>query len=193
MFRELTGKTGQKCTAIRRVLVPHALVDDVVEALRGGWPRWSSAIPGWPGRPWGRWSAPASGTRWPRRCAGLLAGAEAVIGGPDASFDIASGDPDKGAFFPPTVLVANHIRDPRLHRIEAFGPVTTVFGYDDAADAAGLAALGEGSLVASVVSHDPVFVRDDGPGHRARSTAGCWCWTAPTGKPPRRTGRCCRR
>ena len=35
VFRELTGKTGQKCTAIRRVLVPRSLIDDVVEALRG--------------------------------------------------------------------------------------------------------------------------------------------------------------
>jgi oxepin-CoA hydrolase/3-oxo-5,6-dehydrosuberyl-CoA semialdehyde dehydrogenase len=160
VFRELTGKTGQKCTAIRRVLVPHALVDDVVEALRGRLTKVVIGDPRVSGTTMGPLVSTAQRDEVANAVRGLLAGADAVIGGPDATLDIASGDPDKGAFFPPTVLVAKQIRDPELHRIEAFGPVTTVFGYDDATDAAELAALGEGSLVASVVSHDPAFVRE---------------------------------
>ena len=160
VIRELTGKTGQKCTAIRRVLAPSALVGDVVEALRG---KLSAVVIGDPrvaGTTMGPLVSRAQRDEVAAAVRALQAGAEVVIGGPDAVIDLASGDADAGAFFAPTVLVAGDTRHPDLHRVEAFGPVTTVFGYDDARDAAELAALGEGSLVASVVSHDPAFVRE---------------------------------
>src|SRR4029453_16818511 len=80
------------------------------------------------------------------------------LGGPDR-LQLASGDPERGAFFAPTVLVAGTPETPELHSVEAFGPVTSVIGYRDAAHAVALAALGRGSLVGSVVTHDPDFAR----------------------------------
>ncbi len=158
VVREVTAKTGQKCTAIRRVLVPEALVGGVVDALRGKLAKVVIGDPRIAGTTMGPLVSRAQRDEVASAVRRLMKGADAVIGGPDSQITLGSGDLDKGAFFPPTVLVATDIRDPELHRIEAFGPVTTVFPYTDATDAAELAALGEGSLVASVVSYDRDFV-----------------------------------
>jgi oxepin-CoA hydrolase / 3-oxo-5,6-dehydrosuberyl-CoA semialdehyde dehydrogenase len=88
----------------------------------------------------------------------LRRGAEVVLGGPGAARPV-SGDPDRGAFLAPTVLRAGSPEAPELHTVEAFGPVTAVIGYRDAGHAVELAALGRGSLVGSVVTHDPGFAR----------------------------------
>ena len=160
VVREVTGKTGQKCTAIRRVLVPAPLVGDVVEALRGKLARVVIGDPRVDGTTMGPLVSRAQRDEVASAVRRLMKGADAVIGGPDVQIVLGSGDLANGAFFPPTVLVATDIRDPELHRIEAFGPVTTVFPYTDATDAAELAALGEGSLVASVVSYDRGFVTE---------------------------------
>jgi len=93
-----------------------------------------------------------------RAVAELGRGAEVAVGGPGRP-ELASGDPERGAFHAPTVLVATSPRAPELHTVEAFGPVTSVIGYRGAADAVELAALGRGSLVGSVVTADPGFAR----------------------------------
>ena len=151
VVRELTVKAGQKCTAIRRALVPLDHVDAVVEALRA---RLGKVVVGDPrseGTTMGPLASLAQRDEVQRAVKALGGAADVVIGG-----DI----PDRpGAFFPPTVLLA---RDPDadvVHTVEAFGPVTTICGYRDAADAARLACRGGGSLVGSLVSHDPEVVR----------------------------------
>jgi oxepin-CoA hydrolase/3-oxo-5,6-dehydrosuberyl-CoA semialdehyde dehydrogenase len=88
----------------------------------------------------------------------LSRGAKVVLGGPGKLRPI-SGDPERGAFLAPTVLRAGSPEAPELHTVEAFGPVTAVIGYRDAGHAVELAALGRGSLVGSVVTHDPDFAR----------------------------------
>jgi oxepin-CoA hydrolase/3-oxo-5,6-dehydrosuberyl-CoA semialdehyde dehydrogenase len=158
VVRELTQKTGQKCTAIRRCLVPAGQVGAVVDALGG---RLAGVRVGDP-----RDQATTMGPLVSRdqqaevgqAVARLGRGAEVAVGGP-GRLDLASGDPERGAFFAPTVLVAGSPGAPELHQVEAFGPVTTVIGYRDAAEAVELAALGRGSLVGSVVTHDPSFAR----------------------------------
>ncbi|HTZ45143.1 MAG TPA: aldehyde dehydrogenase family protein [Jatrophihabitans sp.] len=81
--------------------------------------------------------------------------ADVAIGGPD------SGElPATGAFVQPTVLLARQADAAPVHTVEAFGPLATVIGYDGAAEAVRLAALGDGSLVGSVYSYDPAFVRE---------------------------------
>ncbi|WP_029136055.1 phenylacetic acid degradation bifunctional protein PaaZ [Nakamurella lactea] len=158
--REVTSKTGQKCTAIRRALVPEPLLDKVIDALTA---RLGKVVVGDPRDPATR-MGPLVSVAQRDEVAGavrrLAQGADILLGGPDAELTLGSGDPAKGAFFPPTVLLARDRRDRNLHTIEAFGPVTTLFPYTDAAEAAELVALGEGSLVASVVSNDQQFVRD---------------------------------
>jgi oxepin-CoA hydrolase/3-oxo-5,6-dehydrosuberyl-CoA semialdehyde dehydrogenase len=158
VVRELTQKTGQKCTAIRRSLVPAEHVGAVVDALgdrlaevRVGDPRDQATTMG----PLVSRDQLAEVGRAVDR---LGRGAEVAVGGPGRP-ELASGDPERGAFCAPTVLVATSPRAPELHTVEAFGPVTSVIGYRGAADAVELAALGRGSLVGSVVTADPGFAR----------------------------------
>jgi oxepin-CoA hydrolase/3-oxo-5,6-dehydrosuberyl-CoA semialdehyde dehydrogenase len=158
VVRELTQKTGQKCTAIRRSLVPADHVGAVVDALgdrlaevRVGDPRDQATTMG----PLVSRDQLAEVGRAVDR---LGRGAEVAVGGPGRP-ELASGDPERGAFCAPTVLVATSPRAPELHTVEAFGPVTSVIGYRGAADAVELAALGRGSLVGSVVTADPGFAR----------------------------------
>ena len=158
--REMTSKTGQKCTAIRRVLVPVGAVDDVVSGLRT---RLAKVVIGDP-----RSESTTMGPLVSRQqaddvaaaVATLARGSEVVIGDLDARPRVASGDAEAGAFFAPTVLVAKDPHLAELHLTEAFGPVVTIFPYADLDEAVALAALGEGSLVASLVSNDPAVVRE---------------------------------
>ncbi|GAA3398886.1 phenylacetic acid degradation bifunctional protein PaaZ [Cryptosporangium minutisporangium] len=155
---EMTVKAGQKCTAIRRVLVPEPLADTVIEALEA---RLSRISVGDPRNPDVRMGALASlGQRDEVRKAveALRASADVVIGDPDGGA-LLDGDPDRGAFLTPLVLRATDgATEP--HDVEPFGPVSTVLTYDALDQAVALAARGKGSLVASVASHDPQVVRD---------------------------------
>jgi oxepin-CoA hydrolase / 3-oxo-5,6-dehydrosuberyl-CoA semialdehyde dehydrogenase len=82
---------------------------------------------------------------------------ETVYGNP-MSVNPLDADPERGAFMAPVVLLATGDRD-EPHEIEAFGPVTTLIPYAEAADLGALAARGGGSLVGSIVSYDPEFIR----------------------------------
>ena len=152
IYREMTVKAGQKCTAIRRALVPTDRVDDVLGALRE---RLGKVVVGNPraeGTTMGALASLAQRDEVQRALKALSDVADLVIGGdpPDGM----------GAFFPPTVLRARDPQADAVHSIEAFGPVTTVVAYRDLPDAIRLAALGGGSLVGSLVSRDAEVVRD---------------------------------
>ena len=145
--REMTTKTGQRCTAIRRALVPSGMVDAVVDALTA---RLGTVVVGDPRREDVR-MGPLAGQDQRREVAGALdalsAGAEQVT---VDKVEPVGADDDRGAFFAPTLLVARDARHRALHEVEAFGPVATVVPYDGLDDAVDLARLGAGSLVASV-------------------------------------------
>lgn len=157
---ELTSKAGQKCTAIRRALVPEALVPHVLEALeariaekvRVGHPAAEGVTMGALAGLGQRDDVRANLDR-------LARGAERIVGDPDA-FDVVGADAERGAFLPPVVLWAKDASRPEPHEVEVFGPVCTVVGYRDTAHAIDLAARGRGSLVGSVVSADPDVVRE---------------------------------
>ena len=158
VVRELTQKTGQKCTAIRRALVPAGLADAVVDALGERLAEVRVGDPRDPATTMGPLVSRGQLAEVAQAVAQLSRGAEVVLGGPGRLQPI-SGDPDRGAFLAPTVLRAGSPEAPELHTVEAFGPVTAVIGYRDAGHAVELAALGRGSLVGSVVTHDPGFAR----------------------------------
>ncbi|MEO8562742.1 MAG: phenylacetic acid degradation bifunctional protein PaaZ [bacterium] len=156
VVKEMTVKAGQKCTAIRRTFVPAGVVDDVVAALRkrlGGVKVGDPALEGVR-------MGPLAGRTQLREVSAnaekLRSGAELVYGGP-GSLDVVGADPDKGAFFPATLLFSDRpFERTQAHDVEAFGPVNTVMPYATLDEAVALAKLGKGSLVGSIFT-----ARDD--------------------------------
>ena len=158
LVAEMTTKAGQKCTAIRRALVPAELVDDVVEATSV---RLSKIVVGNPDAEGVRMGALASLNQREevlRSLKSLRDATTLVFGDPD-SFSVEGADSARGAFLPPLLLRAQDPYAAALHEVEAFGPVSTVIGYRDLDDAIALAARGKGSLVGSLVTHDPAVAR----------------------------------
>lgn len=162
---ELTAKSGQKCTAIRRAIVPAPLVDDVVAAVRD---RIAARVVVGDPRAEGVTMGPlASRTQREevlRQVARLVAaGGELVLGGLDqptvTHADGTTGVAPEGAFVAPLLLRFADAWTPEAHTVEAFGPVASVLAYEDAAEAVQLVARGGGSLVTSVATHDPAFAR----------------------------------
>lgn len=157
VFVEMTAKAGQKCTAIRRVIVPQGLVEPVVSALAAQLE--SKIVVGDP-RTEGTTMGALASVDQQRDVAAAVqrlvaAGGTVRLGG-DEPVD-SDTDP---AFFPPTILTFDDAETPEVHAVEAFGPVTSVIGYaGDPDEAVRLAALGSGSLVATVCSNDSETVR----------------------------------
>ena len=154
VVREMTVKAGQKCTAIRKALVPAAVADDVVAALRVALQTIVVGDPQAEGVRMGPVVSQEQRTAVLARVAELRAEADVVAGNPDR-FDVQGADAKRGAFLPPLLLLS---RDPpaarAIHDVEAFGPVATVVPYRDTDEAIALARRSEGSLVASVFCAD---------------------------------------
>ena len=154
--REMTVKAGQKCTAIRKALVPAARVSEVLEALRA---RLAATTVGDPRLEQVKMGPLASiGQRREvlAQVRQLQREAQTILDGVTA--DVLGADAEKGAFIAPVLL---HCKDPRsashIHSVEAFGPVCTVLPYESAEDALSLARRGGGSLVSSVFTADEAF------------------------------------
>ncbi|MEK0165342.1 phenylacetic acid degradation bifunctional protein PaaZ [Phaeobacter sp. A36a-5a] len=158
--REMTTKAGQKCTAIRRIIAPQAQVDAVIEALSA---RLAKTQIGDPRLETTRMGALVSNSQKRdvlEKAEIIGQEAERVFGDPE-NFTVDGADSDNGAFVPPMLF---HCADPdhaqRIHDTEAFGPVSTIIGYRDLSHAIALANRGEGSLVASVITHDTEVARE---------------------------------
>ena len=153
--REMTVKAGQKCTAIRRIIVPENRIDAVGERLAA---RLAKVVVGDPSKEGVKMGALASHDQFAdvaSRVDALLTSSELVFGARDGFAPV--GDKvAEGAFFAPTLLKS---RDPHAaggaHDIEAFGPVSTLMAYGDIDEALALAARGKGSLVSTLVTKDP--------------------------------------
>ena len=161
LVAEMTSKAGQKCTAIRRAIVPVGAVDDVIGAVRA---RLSERIvlgnPRAEGVTMGPLASTAQRDEVLRQVARLQdGGGELVIGSTDAP-DVRHGDgtegpaPD-GAFLAPMLLRFSDPESAAVNEIEAFGPVSSIVGYRTLDEASALVARGGGSLVTSVATHDP--------------------------------------
>ena len=156
--REITTKAGQKCTAIRRMIVPEALIDPVIEALTA---RLEQVVIGDPGEEGVKMGALVSeGQRADVLAQAERIGTEArrVFGDPACAPDCAGAG---HGFMEPLLYCCD---DPDaasiVHETEAFGPVSTIMPYRDLAHAATIANRGQGSLVASVITSDPAVARD---------------------------------
>ncbi|MDB4516676.1 phenylacetic acid degradation bifunctional protein PaaZ [Crocinitomicaceae bacterium] len=158
--REITVKAGQKCTAVRRILVPENLIEDVQSAISK---RLASTTIGDPSQEGVRMGALATKTQVDRvrESVELLSKSQDIVFGDLDNFDVVGADKDKGAFFSP-ILFRNN--DPfnkiDVHNVEAFGPVSTIMPYKNMDDAIELARMGKGSLVSSIVTPDDKEARD---------------------------------
>lgn len=154
VVREMSVKAGQKCTAIRRAIVPESRVPAVLEALRAALGRIVMGDPRLDGVKMGPLASLSQRREVLERIKTLQAEAELVCGGVSAS-ELKGAEADRGAFVAPTLL---YCRDPRaaraVHSVEAFGPVCTLLPYRDLEEGISLANRGGGSLVSSVFSAD---------------------------------------
>jgi oxepin-CoA hydrolase/3-oxo-5,6-dehydrosuberyl-CoA semialdehyde dehydrogenase len=155
--REMTGKAGQKCTAIRRVIVPEQYVDAVGERLRA---RLAKIVVGNPKVEGVRMGALASMDQHrdvSERVEMLARGNEVLFSARDG-FNPVGENVGAGAFFSPTlILCRNGLINDAVHDIEAFGPVSTMMTYRDIDEALHLAARGKGSLVTTLVTKSPAI------------------------------------
>jgi len=160
VVREMTVKAGQKCTAIRRALVPRASYDAAAQAISD---KLATIVVGNPKRSNAKMGALAGlAQRADVRAnvAKLREEAELIFGDPD-HVAVEGADDATGAFMSPVLLGCPHPLDAVLvHAIEAFGPVSTLMAYDSTGDAVEIVRRGEGSLVASVFTYDPQLARE---------------------------------
>ncbi len=158
--KEMTVKCGQKCTAVRRIIVPEAYVEDVQIQIGK---TLASTVIGDPRVEGVRMGALAGKTQLEEvkdKINQLLGHSEIVFGSID-QYEVAHGDKDKGAFLAPMLLRNNkpfeHIGS---HEIEAFGPISTIMPYKDLDEAIALSKMGKGSLCSSIVTYDDTLAMD---------------------------------
>lgn len=158
LVTEMTVKAGQKCTAIRRALVPEHLLDDVVEAARE---RLARVVVGNPASEQVTMGALASLEQREevRRSLKALLEAGTLVHGDPERVEVVDADAERGAFLPPLLVRCADPELPQPHEVEAFGPVSTIMPYRDADHAVELARRGKGSLAGSVVTADAEFAR----------------------------------
>lgn len=152
--REMTAKAGQKCTAIRRAIVPAGFAGEVVDALSAALARVVVGDPRTSGVSMGPLASLEQRGEVLSRIAELRREADLVAGDLDG-FRTEGADRTRGGFVPPVLLRVRDSASARaVHEVEAFGPVATVIPYGDLDAAVALARRGEGSLVASVCTAD---------------------------------------
>ncbi len=158
--REMVTKAGQKCTAIRRILVPENLLDEVQNALSKAL---SQTVVGDPSVEGVRMGALINRTQMSRvrEHLELLLKESSLVYGDLENFETVGASREKGAFLPP-VLLRNERPMAQIlsHETECFGPISTIMPYKNLEQAIELANMGKGSLVSTICSYDPRIMRE---------------------------------
>jgi 3,4-dehydroadipyl-CoA semialdehyde dehydrogenase len=160
VVREMTLKAGQKCTAIRRVLVPREQLKSVGEAVAE---RLSAIKVGNPRNPDSKMGPVVNKVQQSSCLEGLAKLKEEceVLFGGDPNFQAIDVDPQKSAFVQPTLLSCKSgLHAKYVHDTEVFGPAATLVAYDGLENLIAIARRGLGSLVVSVFSNDASFTRE---------------------------------
>jgi oxepin-CoA hydrolase / 3-oxo-5,6-dehydrosuberyl-CoA semialdehyde dehydrogenase len=160
VIREMTAKAGQKCTAIRKAIVPASASGEVVEALQGALAKIVIGDPRLENVKMGPLASLAQRREVLDQVEKLRREAELVSGDP-ARFALEGADAERGAFVPPLLLLCRDGKSASaVHSVEAFGPVCTVLTCDSVQAAVHSARRGAGSLAASVFTADPEVARE---------------------------------
>ncbi|NJN34002.1 MAG: phenylacetic acid degradation bifunctional protein PaaZ [Saprospiraceae bacterium] len=156
---EIITKTGQKCTAVRRIIVPENILEDVQIALGKELKKVTIGDPSFESVRMGALVSQTQRQRVHENIQKLLKVSQIVVGDVE-KFDVIGADKIDGAFLPPILLRnENPMRTTESHDIEAFGPVATLMPYKDFEQAIELANRGKGSLVSTICSFDPSVCR----------------------------------
>lgn len=150
--KEITIKAGQKCTAVRRIIVPENHIDKVEKAIAA---RLATTKIGDPSVEGVRMGALATRLQVDRVRSSVeeLAKSQSIIYGDLDNFEVLGADRNVGAFFSPILFRNNDpFNKTACHDIEAFGPVSTIMPYRSLDEAIELAKMGKGSLVSSIVT-----------------------------------------
>ena len=157
--REITTKAGQKCTAVRRIIVPKNMVEDVQIALGK---RLSLNIIGDPNIEGVRMGSLAGFSQLieVKEKVEILSKTQKIIIGNFENFEVKGANKSKGAFMPPIIFYNDSpFINTDCHNIEAFGPVSTIMPYNTIDDAIELSKMGKGSLVSSIITADNTIAR----------------------------------
>jgi oxepin-CoA hydrolase/3-oxo-5,6-dehydrosuberyl-CoA semialdehyde dehydrogenase len=157
--REITTKAGQKCTAVRRIIVPENMVEDVQIALGK---RLAQNVIGDPNVEGVRMGSLAGKSQLNevKEKVEILSKTQKIIIGNFENFEVKGADKNKGAFMPPIIFLNEKpFVNTDCHNIEAFGPVSTIMPYKNIEDAIELSKMGKGSLVSSIVTADDSIAR----------------------------------
>jgi oxepin-CoA hydrolase/3-oxo-5,6-dehydrosuberyl-CoA semialdehyde dehydrogenase len=159
VVKEITVKCGQKCTAIRRIIVPENLVEDVQIAVGQRLEKTTIGDPRLEGVRMGAMAGRAQMNDVKQKVSELLKDSSIVFGNLD-NVTLTGADTEKGAFMSP-ILLRNDDPFTRMgtHEIEAFGPVSTILPYATLDDAIRLTKLGKGSLCCSIVTNNEKSAR----------------------------------
>jgi len=152
--REMTAKCGQKCTAIRRLLVPEQLVEPVQEALAAQLDKTTIGNPQEEGVRMGALVSRGQLEKVKEQVNRLKQSSRLVYGR-EEDFEVIGAEREKGAFMSPLVLLnEDPFNRQESHDIEAFGPISTLMPYRNLDEAIELANLGKGSLVSTIATAD---------------------------------------
>ncbi|MBE7443193.1 MAG: phenylacetic acid degradation bifunctional protein PaaZ [Flavobacteriales bacterium] len=158
--REMTVKAGQKCTAVRRIIVPEKLVEDVQIALGK---RLAQTVIGNPEVEGVRMGSLAGleQVKEVREKVEQLSKTQKMVFGNLDNYEVVGADKNKGAFMSPILFINdNPFVNTDCHNIEAFGPVSTIIPYKNLDEAIELAKMGKGSLVCSIVTNDDKIAKE---------------------------------
>ena len=160
VLREMTTKAGQKCTAIRRILVPEPQLEPVMERLKLELSRVITGDPRLEATGMGALVSQSQKQDVLRKIRLLEEDTECIIGDP-GTFTVDGNDLVNGAFVPPILLYCSNPDSAKyVHDVEAFGPVSTIMAYRDICHASELLNSAKGSLVASVITNDTDVARE---------------------------------
>jgi oxepin-CoA hydrolase / 3-oxo-5,6-dehydrosuberyl-CoA semialdehyde dehydrogenase len=160
VVKEITIKAGQKCTAVRRIMVPENYLEEVQKGVSA---RLASTKMGDPSVEGVRMGSLVSRLQVERVRASVeqLAQTQKMVFGNLDEFEVIGADKDKGAFFSPVLFLNEQPFDKQdVHSIEAFGPVSTIMPYKTLDDAIELTKMGKGSLVTSIITADDKEARE---------------------------------
>ncbi len=158
--KEMTVKCGQKCTAIRRIIVPENYVEDVEKALSAQLAKTVIGDPRQEGVRMGALAGRDQLSEVKQKLNELLEENELVYGNAE-QVNLVGADAAKGAFLAPVLLRNDRpFEKTRVHNVEPFGPISTVMPYRDLSEATNLVKMGRGSLVCSMTTYDDDQARD---------------------------------